>query len=143
MTRPAFGHEGREGLEGLDDPLDVAVAVEVVPFDVEDGGDPRPEVVERAVVLAGLGDEVRAAADAGGPAKLADIGADDEGRVQAGLLEDEGDPAGRGALAVRAGDGDAWRAAIRRPTISAYRMQSMPRERAAASSGLDGLMAAL
>ena len=38
--------------------------------------------------------------------EVADHAADEDGRVEAGLLEDHGDHGGGGGLAVRAGDAD-------------------------------------
>ena len=66
------------------------------------------EVLEAAVVLAGLGDEDVAVAAAGGAVQLQDIGPDDEIGVDADLLEAVDQPAGGGALAVRAADGDPF-----------------------------------
>ena len=80
----------RELAEGLDDGVEVLVAVEVVFVDVEDGGKVRAEVEEAAVELAGLDDEVLAAAGPAGPAELLDGGAHDVAGVRAGHVEHAG-----------------------------------------------------
>ena len=105
--RPSGRVPQRELAERFDDVLLVLVAVEVVPLDVQDAGDPGLEVLEAAVVFAGLGDEQLAVAAAGGAAQLRAVGPDDEVHVEAGLLEAVDQPAGGGALAVGAADGDA------------------------------------
>src|SRR4030042_267488 len=62
--------------------------------------------MERGVGVAGRPDEELAVPAAGGAAQLEDVGPDDEIGVDPRLLEAVDQPAARGALAVRAGDGD-------------------------------------
>ena len=61
---------------------------------------------ERAVALVGLGHEVLAGAVVGVGADLGDLAADDERRVEPGVLQDQRDHRGGGGLAVGAGDRD-------------------------------------
>ena len=70
-------------------------------------GDVRVVAEEGAVVLVRLDDDVGAGARRRVVAKAGDFGADQVGRVVAGLLEDVGDEAAGRALAVAAGDADA------------------------------------
>ena len=94
----------------------VAVVVEVVRLDVGHDGDVGPVVQERAVALVGLGDEDVAGAVVRVGAGLAEVAADGERRVDAAVLQRDGEHRGRRGLAVGAGDGDRPRA---RPSATA------------------------
>ena len=100
-------HAAGEGLEGFDDRCEVRVAVEVVFLDVEDRGEMRARVEERAVELAGLDDEVLAVADTAAAVKLRVHRPRRRRWDRGGPAQDVGDHGGGRTLAVRAGDGDA------------------------------------
>ena len=78
----------------------------MIPLDVQDAGDPGLEVLEAAVVFAGLGDEHSLSPLPEEPPNWLAVGPDDEVHIDPGLLEAVNQPAGGGALAVRAADGD-------------------------------------
>ncbi len=96
-----------EGFEGLDVVGFVFVIVEVFGFDVGDEENLRFEVGERFLIFAGFDEEVFALAEA--VILIIDLGdfcADDDGWVEAGFDEDEGEHGGCGGFAVSASDGD-------------------------------------
>ena len=99
-------HEAHELAEGLLDVLERAVVVEMVGLDVSDHDDVRVEVEEGAVGLVRLADEVAAVAVLAVGVVALDDAADEEGRVEAELVEHRGDHGGRSRLSVGAGDGD-------------------------------------
>ncbi len=101
------GHQGREGLEGLDDRVEVGEAVEMVFLDVQDGRVPRAKVQETAVELARLSHKVPAGAYPAGAAELFHRRADDEAGVHARRVKHVSHHRRRRALTVRAGNGDA------------------------------------
>ena len=96
--------QGREAVEGGIDGLGGAVEVQVVRLDVGHHGDRGAVVQEGAVRLVGLGDEDARRAVCRVDSERRDVGADREGRVQSGALQQHRDHGGRGGLAVRSGD---------------------------------------
>ena len=96
-----------EADERLLDVLDVRVVVEVLGVDVGQDGDEGGEVEERPVALVGLGDEEIAGPEAGVGPEGVQPAADDDRRIEPGLVEEDGDHRRRRRLAVRAGHGDA------------------------------------
>ena len=103
-------HQPREGAERFLDLREVPVVVEVVLVDVRDHRDRRPVAEERAVVLAGLRHEVRAAARPGARAERAQVPADHERRIEAGVYQRRGHERRRRGLPV--GARDAHREAV-------------------------------
>ena len=96
-----------KGLEGLNDVGEAVVYVEVIRIDVSYDRHRRAKVVERAVVLARLGDEGVPLAGGRSAPKLWDRAADDPRRLEVQLGEDKRGHRGGGGLAVRPGDRDA------------------------------------
>ena len=96
-----------EADERLLDLLDVRIVVEVLGVDVGQDGDERGEEEERPVALVGFGDEEIPGSELGVGPEGVQPAADDDGRVEAGLVEEDGDHRRRRRLAVRAGHGDA------------------------------------
>src|SRR5207302_1708956 len=82
----------------------VLVVLEVVAVDAGDHGDLRVGLEKRAEGLVGLGDQDVARAEAGARTDVVQVAADDEGRLEAGAVQDTGDHRRRRGLAVRAGD---------------------------------------
>jgi hypothetical protein len=99
-----FAEEGGEGVQYF---VHGAGVVHVVIFDVGDDGDFGVEAEKGAVAFVGFGDEPFAAAEFGVAVEVVDVAADDDGGVEAGFFEHEGDHGGGGGLAVGAGNGDA------------------------------------
>ena len=85
----------------------IGVVVEVVGLDVGDDRAEGRQQQEGAVALVGLGDEDVAAAGVGVAARLGQVAADGERRMQPGVLQRHREHRRGGRLAVGAGDGDA------------------------------------
>ena len=97
-----FRQPSLEELLDLGARRELGVMVEV---DVRDDGDLRPQVLDRPIRLVALDDQP-ARPRARVAAELRDLAADQERRVAAEPIEDEGDHPGRRRLAVGAGDDD-------------------------------------
>ncbi len=79
----------------------------MIPLHYCDDGDLRPQAQERMIIFISLNDKNIALPGGGVGAQLGDVAADDEGRVQTGLMQDEGNHGCRRRFAVGAGDGHA------------------------------------
>ena len=102
-----------ELVEGLDDVVERAEVVEVVAVDVQNDAERGVQLQEGVDIFAGLADHGVALADAAVAADEGQLAADDGARVAARLDQDLREHAGRGRLAVRAGDGDGVRKLLR------------------------------
>jgi hypothetical protein len=96
-------------VEAGDDFVDVLVTIEMILLDVGDQADGRVQAVETAVKLAGLGDKTLPPRCGFRTAKLGNV----PPTTMLGSIphshEGDADHRGGGALAMRAGDGDAER----------------------------------
>ena len=95
-----------ELVEGLLDPFEVPVVVEMFRIDIGDDGDVGRQLDEGAVAFVGLHDHPLPAAQAGIGAVGVDDATVDHGRVQVAGVEQGRHQRGCGCLAVRATDGD-------------------------------------
>ena len=135
MSSPLRGHDVHQPHEGELHRREVGVDVGVVELDVADDrhvrqvvDELRPLVEEGAVVLVALDHEVRAAAQPVAAPEVHRHAADQERRVEPGLVEQEGEQAGRRRLAVRAGH-DQRRAAAAgtpRPASAGQAREALP-----------------
>ncbi len=87
--------------------IDISIMIEVLGIDVGNDRERRHQQQKRRVALVGLGHHVVTAPEAYIAAARAQISADRNGRIEAGLLEDEADEPGGRRLTVRARNCDA------------------------------------
>jgi hypothetical protein len=92
--------------ERANEPVEVAVMIEVIGFDVRHERRFGREVQERAVALVGLDDEPLAIAVRGVGADFVDLAADDEARMPAGPPQDQREHRRARRLPVRSRDRD-------------------------------------
>src|SRR5207245_3830608 len=102
-TRPDALHEQAKC---LDDRFEVPEVFEVIRLDVGDDSDLGMKLVEAAVVLVGFHDGESAASTLRVRADVSQDAADDDGRIESGLFQDDGDHRRGGGLAVGAGNAD-------------------------------------
>ena len=104
--QPARSQVLHEDAERLDHRVERAEVLEMVGLDVGDDGDLGTKLMEGAVVLVRFDHEEVAASALGVGADVLQHAADEDGRIEAGLFEDQRDHRRRRGLAVRAGHAD-------------------------------------